>query len=285
MSSAAFAPATTNREILLTGISEKELLDALGFDINRLSVAACETLRNISEIPAVPKSMGWPYVKLYYASFFYAHCLLRVWGRSVSYFRTADLLQLRNVLNAYNITAPFQLNTGQYLLAADTINSRAILSIDRGGNGTHDSVWRELSKAFGDLKIAISSSQFLQADKHRLISHIDQAASLLSNGGANIAWPSVMRNDINYRQAEGVWYPYRGRSKTSELSNLISSANLDSYDYTKLLNSSGSDLVRFRSGCLFLICFIRGVLTDLANNGGTKSFIKFGQIQFESAFP
>lgn len=285
IASAAFAPAVANRELLLTGINEKELTQALGFDINRLSSAACETLRNVFEIASVPKSMGWPYVKLYYSTLFYSHCLLRIWGRSASYFRTTDLLQLRNVLNAYSIITPFPLNTGQYMLVADINNSQAILTPDRGGNGSHDTVWRELAKSFTDLKTAITASQFLHADKQKLNLQIDQALNLLSNGGSNVAWPSFMRNDINYRQSEGVWYPYRGKSRTSDLSNAISQAVLDTYDYTIFLSTTGDELLRFRAACLFIICLVRRIITDLANTGGSKTFLKYGQIQFETAYP
>lgn len=285
LSTATFAPSLSNKDIFLTGVDEKELLAALAFDINRLSMAACETLRNISEIQEVPKSMGWPYVKLYYAALFYCHTLLRIWGKSANYLRTTDLILLRSTINAYGLSSPFTLSTGQYLIVADIDNTQAVLSQDRGGGGSHDAVWRELSKAFSTLKIALSNSQLLQVDKARLQSQIDQAQNLLSSNGSNPAWLSFMRNDINYKQAEGVWYPYKGRARTSELSNLVTQAMSETTDYNQFLISSGSDLVRFRSGCLFLISFARAVIRDLSKTGGNKSFIRFGQAQFENAFP
>src|SRR5687767_7285148 len=72
---ATYAPSVRGKQLVLGGIDARELLIALGYDINRLSSAASETLRNVAEIPAVPKSMGWPYVKIYYSALFYAHSL------------------------------------------------------------------------------------------------------------------------------------------------------------------------------------------------------------------
>ena len=285
LSTSNFAPNVTGSTLELTGIVTSDILNSLGYDINRLSSAASETLRNIAEIPQIPKSLAWPYVKFYYSALFYAHSLLRIWGRSPSYLRTADFLHIRNTLAAYGVTSPFKLQTGQFLLTINTAQSAVSLTTDKGGGGTHDAIWREFEGALSDLKQAVNASQFLAADKVMITIQIDRAMGLLTRGGSNAAWPSFMRNEIHYRQAEGVWYPYRGRSKTSELCSDASRALNGGLDLDVLLSANGDDLSKFRCACLFVIAYARQSLDDLSGIGGNKGFLRYGQARFENAYP
>lgn len=109
LATATYAPSVAGRVLKLVGIDNQRFLAALGSDINRSAMAASETLLNIIEIEDLPKSLAWPYVKLYYSSLFYAHALLRIWGRSPSYFRTLELIPLRNLLDVYAITSPYKI--------------------------------------------------------------------------------------------------------------------------------------------------------------------------------
>jgi hypothetical protein len=285
LGSATYAPSVSGKALILGGIDSADLLKAFGCDINRLASAASETLRNVAEIPTVPKSMAWPYVKLYYSALFYSHSLLRVWGRSPSYFRTTDLIPLRNIVDTYGVSSPFPLSTGQFLLVADPGGFQAVLAPEKGGGGSHDAVWRELVRAVGDLKVAVAGSQFLEADKKSITSKLELAVGLITNGGANAAWPSYMRNEIHYRQSSGVWYPYTGKSKTSDLSVDISKVLSGGIEASSLLGVVGDDLVRFRAACLFLVALTRDVLADLSSVGGPKTFLSFGQSKFEMAYP
>src|SRR5947209_7468874 len=72
LATSTYAPVATHNKIILTGIDKQRFIEVLGSDINRMACAGGETLRNITEIVGLPKSLGWPYVKLYYASLFYA---------------------------------------------------------------------------------------------------------------------------------------------------------------------------------------------------------------------
>lgn len=285
LASATYAPSISGKALTLGGVNKSDLLMAIGYDINRLSSAASETLRNIAEIPGVPKSLAWPYVKIYYSALFYAHVILRIWGRSPTYFRTSDLLHLRNTVNAYSLTSPFPLNTGQFIVLADAGTSQITIAPDKGGGGTHEAIWRELNRALIDLKGAVSASHFLNVDKATISAQVDLAIDLMTNGGANPAWPSYMRNEIHYRQAAGVWHPYKGRAKTSELSSAISKVLTPPPDAASLLGTVGDDLVRFRSTCMFVITFARQILLDLSTIGGPKTFLNYGQTQFEAAYP
>lgn len=279
---ATYAPANSGNALRLEQIDTRRFLEALSADINRTATAASETLHNIIEIERLPKSLAWPYVKLYYSSFFYAHMLLRIWGRSPSYFRTLELATLRETLAAYSLTAPFAMKTGQFLLIADLGTSAIEIHIDNSSNGTHESVWRALNKALIDLQTAVGASNFLTADKTALITELKSLQSLITNNGNNFSWPSQMRNEIQYRQGEGLWYPYQGKAKMSELRKEILTVFNEETNQSSFSHGSESDLKTFRAACLATIYLARGVIADMREVGGQKNFLNFGQRKFEA---
>lgn len=283
LSAATYAPSVTGKDIILSGINDRDFLLALASDINRTAMAASETLRNITEITALPKSMAWPYVKLYYASLFYAHSLLRLWGRFPTYFRTSDLLKLRETCASYSISPPFKLQTGQFLLKADIAQSQLTISSDNGGGGTHEAVWREFNKALTELLAQVKKAPYLTVDKDMIICDIASIQSVSSKASSNTSWLSFMRNEIQYRQGEGVWYPYKNKDKTALLQSKIIEICEGSLDLKDILKQSGDELSNFKLSCFSIILFVRGVVEDMIDVGGPKSFLKHGQRKFEDA--
>lgn len=281
LASANFAPAVSGTNIQLSGLDMPLLLRAFAGDTNRVASAGSESLRNIVNIASIPKSLGWSYVKMYYAAFFYAHALLRIWGRSPSYLRTSDLLRMRQTFNACGLTPPIKLQTAQYLLQADAGASQLVVALDKGGGGTHEAIWREFGNALEELRVQIRATAYTSADKHRLDTVLTTAANVLSNGGANAAWLSHMRNDIQYRQTEGVWYPYKGKQRSADLADKALTLLSGERTAEELAVLSGDALCRFGAGCSFTIALGREVLSDLANASGPHSFLRFGQAQFE----
>jgi len=283
LATATYAPVVAGKCLVLSGIDKQHFLGALGADINRTASAASETLQNIIKIEELPKSLAWPYVKLYYASLFYAHAMLRIWGRSPSYFRTSELMPLRDALKAYAVTPPFKVQTGQYLLKADINSSAVEMLTDNGGGGSHESVWREFNGALSDLQSAVANGPHLAADKQNIDKQLKDLVALISKNGTNVSWPSQMRNDIHYRQMGGVWYPYQGKARTSALQQEVGALVSGQTDLSKLVYATGSELVQFRSACIAIICLARGVIDDMSEVGGAKSFLRFGQRKFEDA--
>lgn len=283
LSKANYAPTVSGNSLILTGIDKQYVLQALAGDINKLSSAASETLRNISAVDNLPKSLGWSYVKLYYSTLFYAHSLLRIWGRSPSYLRTSDLLNLRRTVSAYGITAPFNIKTTQYMAIVDMNGPTLEVFQDQGSGGSHEAVWRDLYAGLERLSHLVTTSQFLANDKKQILEMLLNARKLLSNSGANVGWMSEMRNDINYRQGEGLWYPYAGRYSSSELCARVTSLLNGEIDFKEPLAVTGTNLQRFRAACFFVILLARGTLQDLNDVGSTNTFVKFGQLKFENA--
>lgn len=278
------APSVSGSSLLLSGINTQDFLGALASDINRLSSAASETLKNIAEVKDIPKSLAWPHVKLYYASLFYAHAVLRIWGRSPSYFRTDELMPLRGVLGAYGITTfPFKLTTGQFLLLADMKAATVTIIHESSGNGAHETAWKEFAQALKDLQQTVRGAPYLAEDRKALEGQLTAFLALITKNGSHQSWLSQMRNDIQYRQAEGVWYPYHGKSKTTSLEQEVAAVVSGKGELHKLLSTGGADLAQFRSACCAVICFARRIIDDMSVIGGAKSFLRHGQRKFEDA--
>lgn len=283
MMTATFAPDIQGSAIELIGVDQRQMLQAFACDINRTATAASETLHNVLLNVTIPKSLGWSYVKLYYAALFYAHSILRIWGKSPNYFRTSDLMTIRRTLAVYGVTPPFKLNTGLFHLSIDLTKPCLRMTVESGNGGTHEAIWRDFNRSLVDLDAAIQAAAYLSSDKQDLRSQINNAINLLSNNGANPAWLSQMRNDIQYRQAEGIWYPYSGKEKAADFIVDIQKLVKNSIDLQIPLKCVGNNLLRFRYACYFIIIFARGILADLGSVASSKSFLSFGQSQFENS--
>lgn len=284
LAGATYAPIVSADHIILSGIDQQNFLNALAADINRVSSAASESLCNINSNETIPKSVAWPFVKLYYSSLFYAHCVLRVWGRSPTYLRTSDLIQLRQVVAAYGLVAPFKLQTGQFLIAADMPSSAISMAADSGNGGTHEAIWRAFHSALADLASRIESGPYVTDDKDRVKNAIARLSILLTNSGSNSSWLSFMRNNIQYRQSDGVWYPYPGRRlRTTEIETQVTALREGKLELDVMLSATGDDLSLFRAACMAVIILGRGVLADLSRSAGPRGFLQYGQYRFEGS--
>lgn len=282
LTTATFSPSVSGKALVLSGVDKHQFLQALAYDINRTASAASETLSNIVEIPAIPKSMGWPYVKVYYSALFYAHVILRLWGESPSYFRTSDFLALRQVLQAYNVVTPFKVQTGQFRLTAKLGQGEVTLSQEVGG-ATHEALWNAFVASLEALRVEVGGSRFLAADKAKIDQQLSIALNLLTASGSHKSWMSQMRNDINYRQSKGVWYPYASKAKTSSICQARDSMMSGAAGLDAILMGGADELSRFRAACMFVAHLAREMLADMGKIGGAKSFLKFGQGQFETS--
>ena len=182
------------------------------------------------------------------------------------------------------MTSPFKVQTGQYLLSADLKVSAVEMQTTSGGAGSHESVWRELNKALTDLQASVATAAYLTTDKNKLNVELKSLLALISKNGSNASWPSQMRNEIQYRQAEGIWYPYQGKAKTEALQQEVQTLVKGDADLAKLVSATGNELLLFRSACVAIICLVRGVIADMSAVGGARSFLRHGQLKFEDAF-
>ncbi|TNZ65346.1 hypothetical protein CGK42_24295, partial [Vibrio parahaemolyticus] len=63
-----------------------DLYISFAFDINRMATSSFESIHGIEPNQNFPKSIGWLVVRLYYAAYYAAHAILRLFGISCSQF-------------------------------------------------------------------------------------------------------------------------------------------------------------------------------------------------------
>lgn len=137
--------------------------------------------------------------------------------------------------------------------------------------------------AISDLIQTVQASTFLTKDIDSIVGTLTAAQSLLTNGGAMPSWLSSMRNDVQYRQAEGVWFPYVGKTKSATLIDDMVQMTKGAITAENLSQRTGSELERFWAGSLFVVALGRIALDDLNKVCGARSSFKYGQSRFEQS--
>jgi hypothetical protein len=198
----------SNQKCLELFVTNRELLvDSYMFDCARMACAAMESVECVSEIGGFPKSTAWAAIKMYYAAFFSAHAIMRIFGRACSHLEDGNIKLLREYSDVYGINVPF-CGSGYYRSKYD--QAKNLLCLEQLGE-THKDTW----KSFRDTIKGLSSDVLLVAGqktkKQQLSATLDQLVYQLENRGSRQAgnWLSVYRNNLNYRQDYGAWYPYK----------------------------------------------------------------------------
>lgn len=274
-----YAPSAVDGAVCLQGIDGSSFASAIAKEINRLSLACSETLHVVQEKPECPKSAAWVLVKAYYAALFAAHALLRTWGKWPTYLRTLDLIALRDTFKAYGVVPPFTLVGSPFIVHANLKAGEVILR--KGQGGTHEEVWSSVVKQIGELKSLIKSSVLVSSDKEIAEHMLSQLVKLMTSNGKSDTWMSMQRNDIQYRQSFGVWYPYKGRKKVKDLCEDVESVIKGNWNLKEGVKWKEDDIDRFWSACLCLVVIMRLTLSDMRSVNKEKSFLAHGFLHFE----
>lgn len=257
------------------GSATEALADALAYDIGRFSCAAYESL--IGAVPVQGMSLGWSLVRHYYAMFYAAHALLRISGISITMLTPQTSGLLNKVGGQYLGISP-QLTSGLHLIQLDQSNRRELTIKKIGGanGGSHEEMWSQ----FLALVVDIENQLVL---RHGQSSEVQMAVSILSalrqhlckQGKSNGAWPSTVRNNLNYKHQYGVWYPYTVTEKfVDKLSGRMSRwvpGHVDAYE----IGLSTDDLPCLADACNVMAHLLTATLRDVSARAPAprKSFV------------
>lgn len=195
------------------------LLIALSNDCNRFGQASIESITNLIPNEKLPKSASWSIIKMYYASFFAIHSILRIFGRSCSQLdneHVKAVLELAQVTNMANgITS---IENGFYFSKYDPISQKISFSKLKE---SHADTWQ----CFGNLVTELindipNKTTGLSSNKSKALDLLIKIKNFIYKSGANKGnWPSTIRNSINYTHSYGVWFPYTNQNFKPELIN------------------------------------------------------------------
>lgn len=275
-------PSGAKGALLLTNITAREVVEAYCADINRFSTAAHESICNIRQYVELPRSTAWPLVTLYYSTFFYANCLLRLLGTAPVFLDLSDVQKLQEIADVYSVDDAALWKKGMYTVHADTANEEVRLVADKNkSGGSHVQLWNALSAAIARTQVKLQSAPLPSGDLKILDGYLSEIQSAVLGAGSNAAWLSSLRNSIQYKQSHGLWFPYKSELTVSRLADRVKVAvsgddPLAAFDY-----SNRDELIAFRESCCLIISVCRGALLDVVNSS-RKSALRFGLPRAES---
>lgn len=206
-------------------------------ECNRFAQAAIESMWSISSLEKIPKSTGWTSIQLYYASFFSAHAMLRLFGRACSQLDNTHTNKIHEVAVATSMDAGVRvIESGFY---KSSINSKEFCF--EKVKDSHADTWNSFSNLLSWMISEIPNTTGINSHKILSMELLEKIKNSLSKSGAPKGnWPSIIRNKVNYQHTHGVWYPYKGALHDHRRinDNLAWLKNPSFFD----LNTNGNDI-------------------------------------------
>jgi hypothetical protein len=243
------------------------LVAALAADANRMAAAAIETVAGIELSVDLPKSLGWPLIRSYYAAYFAGHALLRLFGRTCTQLDTGQLASIHTVADLFGYRSGVSLTRGQYGGVLD-VAGKTIVFQKRAGTegGSHAVMWGMLVELLRDLSKQILSGPAASVPAQRVATKLIEIEGGLTDRGGNTSgsWLSQIRNRANYQLAFGAWFPYGGRARYYDsLFSVSANWYADPMDISMWMQA-GRDLQRYLELCTVLVALCRVLLMDMA---------------------
>ena len=235
--------------------------EAMASEIARFSCATYESL-----LDAVPgdhsgRALGWALVRHYYATFYAAHSLLRISGKSVTMLSSNTAALLNSVGGQYLGISP-RVSPGLHLVEIDTNNVGRVLISKIGSDkgGSHRKMWERFVQLVKDVEFQLINTQGQSQDALDAVDTLTELRKqLCRQGQKDGAWLSSVRNDLNYRQEHGVWFPYTVTEK-----NAIALVSRMQRWVPNSLNGYDIGLVRDDLSCFVDSCNVRTRLLTAA---------------------
>lgn len=261
-----------------------DFLKPYSFDINRLSCASTESLRDIERKPWQAKFIGWNITKLYYSAFFSAHCILKITGNSLASIEQTSINKVRSVTNLYGHSFG-NLNTGLYCISVNGSCNTFRFHKDPQYDNSHEGLWKCFLHFLLNSQNGIYG-QLPQNEAQNVIDKMNELANALRNWSSQSGnWLSRVRNLVNYSQSYGAWFPYK--DYVAEYDRLYSFLNLHKENPLTIDLSSfaGKDILYFVRTCQLINAISNDLLSDLeSKHPNNKSFVKTGIKQFENLY-
>lgn len=271
----------TPTSFVLNFSDHEPLLGAFAADINRIAVASFETINGITKSAKFPKSTAWLVIQTYYAAFFAAHALMRMFGSSCAPIEREQIKSITRIADLYGNLPSKPMTGGLYHLQCDTNASE--LNGQSVAGSPHEEFWR----VFHERTVRLSSEVLTGttdtlANRQLASTKLSELAdNLCFASAARGRWLSTMRNAVNYSQKHATWYPYADQKKYyAQLFDKASEWKVDPLDLD-LTSHDGKELRRFQSTCSFLISALRESILEMARRcSAGKSFHAYGSLAF-----
>jgi hypothetical protein len=253
-------------------LNTPDTVSALANDIDRFGSATLETVAGIRTDGEIPQSRAWPLIRCYYAAFYAAHGLCRVFGRSITSLDHDQADALRRTARASGLE-PGEVNAiseKMYVFEVDLANRR--VSGQRLERGSHEDTWRQFEKLLLTLEAKVLGGPAGTAVKQEIFDLLRTIREILNSDQSAGNWLSKIRNNVNYRHDYGAWYPHGTGVHWANVETIFRS-----FLRNPLIGQAALEpkiIVRFTKGCALIVALFHEVLRDLADRHPTnKSFL------------
>lgn len=195
-------------DVTVRPITMQKMVGAFAYDSTKMASAAFETMFGIESVPKLPKSTSWIVIRAYYAAFFAAHALLRMFGTHCLQVDLPQKKSLDKVASAVGMLPRSGFELGFYVSTFDRASGEIRFRKPTARRGSHEIMWEEFASRIRSVSnhLLTVSSKFTQLSLQ--LSQLE--ASLRRDGMTTGAWLSYVRNLANYKHEFGLWFPYSG---------------------------------------------------------------------------
>lgn len=261
-----------------------DFLKPYAFDINRLSCASAESLKDIQRKDWQAKFIGWNITKFYYSAFFSAHCILKATGNNLSNIDNKALSKIRQITSALGYTYQ-NLNTGLYCISIDTVLNRFRFYKQPQYDDSHEGLWKFFLHFLINSKPSVYG-QLPLSEAQNVVDKIEELIEALTNWNSqNGNWLSRVRNAVNYSQSYGTWFPYK--EYLIEYDKIYSFMNMNKENplLIDIASFKGRDILYFVRTCQLINAICNDILVDIEKKHPiNKSFVTYGVRQFENLY-
>jgi hypothetical protein len=270
-----------DRSLTLDFRETRPIIGAFAGDCCRFSFAAFQTISPAAAEIIQRDTVAWSLVKVYYAAFYAGHALIRIFGEACSFFDRQHVGRLTELGEALGREWSFDMDAGLYRCSL-TPSSTAIKCIKtKGAAGIHEAFWTVFGVHIQRLSEATLTGALGSADARAVYAQLDALIEIMRRR-TGYSWLSGVRNELQYRQSHGVWFPARLRqSERQSLGRLISNWQCDPMEIDLDMRRFGL-LGDFVAACVFIVALCHTILARIGERSaaGPRSFVLLGPMAF-----
>lgn len=254
----------------ISHFDKSELLYAIAYDCNRFAMAAVESLEYFNTKTILEQGIPWSIIRVYYSTYFAAHAIIRIFGRSSTYINQKQVRKLKD-RNLDNQHFNIQKGTCSFFFTEDNI------SITHYDN-SHKALWNDFHSTLVYIKQNIEKMTASSSIKLKIMEEIENIQKAIGNGDiAYSSWLSDFRNAVNYQHSHEVWYPTRLKNRFGFIYPKIK--------YIKDINctfyNTNDNVMQFFKNSLIVLRFFLLLFEDLKiKNNTIGKLFKHGYYKF-----
>ncbi len=270
-----------NEAVLLDFRDPRVILEALASDLCRSSSASFQSVAEIAPYVEDKSTLPWALIKLYYAAYYAGHAVIRLLGESCSYFAPSHVRRISEVAASVGGALPFRLSAGFFHCVLDPSSSAISCRQSRGlVGGAHEAFWGVFGTKINELAEAVLRGPLEPRESQEVYAQLDALRQIMHPGNGH-SWLSFVRNEVQYRNQYGVWFPPEHKAaQRGALARLASGWMADPMRFN--LSQHPSDLHAFVNGCAFIIAVCRVLVVRVFERSSagarTRPFVEYGPI-------